>query len=344
MIERTPDDTSVIRGYECDEIHEAINGYNAEYFNTESEPPEGWPSYISVFRLTQDEYDILIEFYRSPGSGVTTFIWPFYEADFCTTIHEDGWLPADADSLDNSSPFVNITIIGPIACESGELLMIQSGYYFYDGQWRSYYGIDWVEHFGGGLPTVSGTYNNECMEIIPGDPADFADVTELVPSTQDNVNPTVTGLTGLDTWLWYDFSAPTSYQLTAQVNVPSRGTTWLLDMNAWVDAVWWNMDCEAACDFHGTRTGFAEGTIDHILDLADSREQPAPVYDGGLAEEGLTAAEHVYRTKGDYIVSTSTVWRGIYTFLGVTYYYDPVVVSSAMPYQVVEVRSVITNP
>ena len=67
-------------------------------------------------------------------------------------------------------------------------------------------------------------------------------------------------------------------------------------------------------------------------------------YDGGLDQEGSAAAEHFYRTKGDYVVSTSTVWRGIYSFLGVTYYYEPVVVSSALPYQVVEVRSVITNP
>lgn len=340
MIERSPGQTEVIRGYECDAIHNVIEAYNDTYF-VNSDPPDGWPDYISVFATSRDDYNVLIEF---AADNDLSFPWLFGEVHFCTTIHEDGWLPADADSLGPTNIFVTITIVGPIACDSGDLLMIQSGYYFWDGQWRSYYGVDWTENFGGGIPNVSGTYNMECMEIVPGDPADFANVTELVPSTQSNVNPTVSGLTGLETWLWYDFSAPTSSELVAQVTVPARGTTWVLDMNAWVDEVWWDMDCETACDYRGPRAGVSEAGIDHVLDLPDTREQPAPLYDGGIEQEGLSAAEHLYRTKGDYIVSTSTVWRGIYTFLGVTYYYDPVVVSSALPYQVVEVRSIITEP
>ena len=182
------------------------------------------------------------------------------------------------------------------------------------------------------------------MEIVPADPADFAHVTELVPSTQDNLNPRVTGLTGLATWLWYDFSQPDTHLLETQVSVAARGTTWTLDMVAWVDEVWWDIDCQAACDYHGARAAFDESAIDYVLDLPDTLEQPAPDYDGGEEGDGQAAAEHLYRTKGDYIVSTATVWRGVYTFLGVTYYYDQVVVTTARPYQVVEVRSIITKP
>ena len=151
----------------------------------------------------------------------------------------------------------------------------------------------------------------ECMEIVPGDPADFAHVTELVPSTQDNLNPRVTGLTGLATWLWYDFSQPDTHLLETQVSVAARGTTWTLDMVAWVDEVWWDIDCQAACDYHGARAAFDESAIDYVLDLPDTLEQPVPDYDGGEEGDGQAAAEHLYRTKGDYIVSTATVWRGV---------------------------------
>ena len=98
------------------------------------------------------------------------------------------------------------------------------------------------------------------------------------------------------------------------------------------------------CDFHGTYAAFDDSGIDYVLDLPDTREAAADTYDDGADEEGLAAATHVYRTKGDYIVSTSTVWRGLYTFAGITYYYDPVVVSTSRPYEVIEIRSIIGQP
>ena len=140
---------------------------------------------------------------------------------------------------------MDITIVGPIACDAGQLLMIQSGYYFYNGVWESYYGVDWTEDFsGGGIPVVSGIYNMDCMDIVPGGPEAFDDITDEVPSAQDNVNPTITGATGLDTWLWYDFSDPTSHTLITTITVPARGTTWTLAMTAWVDQILWDTDCE----------------------------------------------------------------------------------------------------
>ena len=219
-------------------------------------PEDGWPGFISVFAMSGADYDVLVEFYSDPPIDASKFVWSFTEADFCTTIHEDGWLVASADELANDSRFVDITVIGPIACDSGQLLMIQSGYYYWRGTWRSSYGVDWTETFSGGIPKASGTYQMDCMNIVPGGPAAFDDLVESVPTAQDNVNPTVTGLTGLDTWLWYDFTSPDSHSLVTKITVSARGTTWTLDMTAWVDEIMWNIDCEADCEYHGSLIAF----------------------------------------------------------------------------------------
>jgi glyoxylase-like metal-dependent hydrolase (beta-lactamase superfamily II) len=43
------------RGSECTEIHAAIREYNDEFFVTDSEPPDGWPNYISTVSLIRDD-------------------------------------------------------------------------------------------------------------------------------------------------------------------------------------------------------------------------------------------------------------------------------------------------
>ena len=344
MVDDDARNVETFRGYHCSEIHDAIGGYNEFFLDPRMAPADGWPSFISVFAMSGADYDVLVEFYSDPPIDASEFVWSFTEADFCTTIHEDGWLVASADELANDSRFVDITVIGPIACDSGQLLMIQSGYYYWRGTWRSSYGVDWTESFSGGIPKASGTYQMDCMNIVPGDPAAFDDLVESVPTVQDNVKPTVTGLTGLDTWLWYDFTSPDSHSLVTQITVSARGTTWTLDMTAWVDEIMWNVDCETDCEYHGSLVAYDRSGVDYSLDLPDTAEQAAAVYDGGSDEDGLAAAAHRYRSRGDYIIATSAVWRGVYTFAGITYHYDAVVVSTSRTYEVVEIRSIITNP
>ena len=123
-------------------------------------------------------------------------------------------------------------------------------------------------------------------------------------------------------------------------------------MTAWVDRVSWDVDCEASCEYRGSEAGFEASGFDYTLDLPDSFDlfsdpallAPATIYDGGGPSDDGAAASHQYRTKGDYTLSTATVWRGYYDLFGVIYPYDPVMVANSVGYQVIEVRSRLVTP
>ena len=342
LVEGHPEQVQTKSGYSCGLIQKEVFDYNTMFNGTGVEPPDGVTEYISIFEGTWDAHVAIGMWYSATYDE--PFPYSFTQFEFCTNVWENGWLPETAESLDSASPWITITIVGPTSCEAGQILMVRSIHYNYHGTWHSSPGTGWANDPNGEVPGVTGNHELACMDLVPGGPIDFANITDRVPGTQDNVNPTVTGMTGLETWLWYDFSAPQSHTLATIVSVNARGRTWVLDMTAWVDEVWWDVDCQTDCSYNGTRAAFNESGIDYVLDLPDDDWQPATVFDGGEEGEGQAAYDHLYRTKGDYIVSTSTVWQGVYVFAGITYQYDPVVVAVERPYQVVEVRSIITNP
>lgn len=94
--------------------------------------------------------------------------------------------------------------------------------------------------------------------------------------------------------------------------------------------------------FRGMASAFNFAGYDYLLDLPDSYDlasepavlAPASTYDGGAGTEDGAAATHVYRTEDGYTMSTATVWRGFYEFLGVTY----------PSFDVAEIRSVLIGP
>jgi hypothetical protein len=84
--------------------------------------------------------------------------------------------------------------------------------------------------------------------------------------------------------------------------------------------------------------------MDLTHDFPDSPGEIAAFYDGGGPSDDDALAIHLYEEKGDYTVATATVWRGYYVSLGVPYLYDPVVVVTSRPYEVQEIRGVLTTP
>ena len=112
-----------------------------------------------------------MEFFIDPATGESTFDYPWNpEVEFCTSVHEDGWKPATAESLDVDNPFITVTVIGPVACDSGQLLMIQSGYFYYDGAWLSYLGTDWAETFRGGYRPYPAPTTWNAWRLCPPTP------------------------------------------------------------------------------------------------------------------------------------------------------------------------------
>ena len=279
-----------------------------------------------------------------PGNW-TPLDWDRYRrstANFCLDVHIDGWL-STTDSLielvEDGHELIQVNVDGDdINCEYGDVSVVQSTYYFWGGSWVWLRGINWVENPSGGI-LVSGDLNFRCLEIFENF-TDVAQITEAVPTTQTNVNPLFDGLTGLDTWLWYDFSQLTSRELGPYtVAISSRGQTWTLTTFAWVDKVMWDVDCVSACTFRGMLTEIDQTKFDYVLDLNDTEVRPATIYDGGAGTDDGAVAKHLYETKGDYVISTATVWRGYYEHNGFRVNYDPVVVADQRDYTVIEIRS-----
>lgn len=348
FVEGGEEQSSVVNGWNCHEVESAIDQHN-EGLDIGDQiwvPPL---SYIEADRLYA-WLDSLPPELRPGGFDDT-------DLQNCTTVHVDGWKPA-TESLVNlaggsGSGLVTINVTGFLGCgDHGEVLMASASYYWYNGRWESFFGTNWVENPGGGV-LAQGDVTFECVTIVPGDPGDFANVQDAVPNAQVLLNPAIQGLTGLDTWLWYDFTIPDSAELfIPNVTIFARGTSWTLDANVWVDRVHWDLDCAANCTHRAMEAAFDFSGYDYELDLPDTFDltsdpavlTPAGTYDGGEATAEGAAATHIYRTKDDYTVSTATVWRGYWTFLGLIYPYDPVVVAEGETYDVVEVRSVLIDP
>ncbi len=284
------------------------------------------------------------------ASLMEMFGWTLDDIELCTELHIDGWLQADERALalaeNPHSPLVEVTAEGPTQCASRQVLIASASYYwnYYDGEWRYFFGTDWAEEYWGGF-SITADLELRCIEIVEPEDPDFADVAADVPSAQVNYNPLVVGLTGLETWLWYEFTAPNTYSLGPKtVSVNQYGRDWFLTAHAWVDAIHWDIDCESQCDFRGMAAEWDDSGIDLSHDFPDTPGQIAAFYNGGGPSDDDALAIHMYEEKGDYTVATATVWRGYYTSLGVPYLYDPVVVVTSRPYEVQEIRGVLTTP
>ena len=321
----------------CPDIHDEIDNYNEPRPPLPGMPPEEvieihWP-------LSDAEVDLLYAY--------TDEDWTWRQIKDCTTMHHDGYKPATSalvNLIENPGPIIKITAEGETTCDYGEVLISDAFYYYspYSPEWISGYGKNWEEvfHAAPGFE-VHGELTLYCLEIFDED-YDVVKISDQVPTVQVNHDPLAEGLTGIDTWLWYDFTRPgATSQLTLQESVNAYGRDWVLDANAWIDWIGWDVDCVVDCDFRGMLVDYNVDQIDHIIDFDDTTHSPAPFYDGGTNAEGESAATHVYEVKGDYTLSTVTVWRGYYVFNGLTTLYDPVVVADSVLYDVVEIRSVL---
>jgi hypothetical protein len=335
-----------VRALPCPEIHAAIDAYNAGELRI-TPPPQDWEPAESIghYQLTLLEIETLLA--ATDGSFGKDAVKK------CSS-PQPGWAAARVRDVGQSTvagPVIRLVSGDPPGCDHGQIQMVGTEYVWdwVNGRWAWGYGRDWVDATQLVDPTgVVGrlTYLYACLTLA-APTEDFADIASQVPLTQVNHNPPLKGLTRLDTWLWYDFSDPTSHYLgPLDVSIDAYGRTWLLQAEAWVDRVMWNPTCQTGCTYRGplqTET-LAGWNHDLSLDLADSPTAPADSIDGGEESEEGAAAAFAYRTKGLYDFSAATVWRGAYSYNGVVYLYAPVVVTDAHPYQVVEVRSQLVAP
>lgn len=355
MVDGGSSEAGEISSTPCLQIHQAIDDYNAAE-PWVVRPPDVDPE-ITFWKLFHTEVgpastDVLNAWLISEGRTTYT---PS-ETRTCTFLHEDGWLAASASVVewvdDDFGGLIIITSEGETTCAIGEVLLASASYRYvwfesYQG-WQYWYGSAWVEFPAPGT-LVSGEINFECVEIY--DPVTaFDEVVEAVPTTQVNLNPSIKGLTGLDTWLWYDFSAAAASEIgpiTATIN--SRGMTWILDSYAWVDKVMWDIDCTSNCTLREFAADFSDAGYEYVLDFPDSALSPAAVYDGGAGIDGEAAFEHIYDDIGDFTVSTATVWRGYwqqsntYDGVGPPHLHAPIVVANEWSLPVVSVRSELRN-
>ncbi len=321
----------------CPDIHAEIDNYNEPRPPVPGMPPEDvinltWP-------LSSNEVDLLYAW--------TDEDWTWRQISDCTTMHHDGYKPATValvNLIDNPGPIIKITAEGETTCDYGEVLISDAFYYFspYGDDWISGFGKNWEEvfHLAPGFE-VHGEVTLHCLEIV-GEEYDVVNVGDAVPTVQVNHDPLAEGLTGIDTWLWYDFDRPgATSELNLSGSIDAYGRLWTLDAFAWIDWIGWDVDCEANCSYRGMMTGYDTSGIDHTLDFDDTTHTPAPIYYGGTNAEGESAATHIYEVKGDFNLSTVTVWRGYYVFNGLTTLYDPVVVADSVAYNVIEIRSVL---
>lgn len=178
-------------------------------------------------------------------------------------------------------------------------------------------------------------YLFDCYEIFDPDD-DVLSITEAVAEPTFDKSPVAQGLTGLDTWLWYDFTLPSSHTITASTTLNTIvGLPITIEGTAWIDKIEWDMN--------------GDGVWDVDVDFPDQWDVPPPreiylVHGGDNSEDGA-AATYMYEEKGTFDIAVGVTWRGIYTVIvpgfGGTYAYPPVTRIHTEPYVVCEIRPVL---
>ncbi len=328
----------------CAEVHSLIEAYNTSEPWISETPRRGtWldgyfddrgdTSYAT--RITP----INLSGYQIDSVQVWAGVDMFEAFETCTTIHNTGWLPAGSGIL---------AIVGTDdpGCDYGELAFVRAHFlYRPDWGWSFAPGTNLTDDFDGFELADSNPLEVVCGRIFPED-VDVAGFSESVPSVQVNHNPMLSGLAGLETWLWYDFDrADSPSSLVGTASIVSRGASWTLEAEAWIDLISWDVDCVTQCDYRGMASAFDGSSLDGLaVDFEDSVLGPADNYDGGTGIAGGFAAGHVYQERGVYTISTRESWRGRYTWSGVSYPYADVIVAGSQPFTVGEARGVLTAP
>ena len=338
------------RALPCRDVHDLISAYNlAQPWSNETPPV---PSRLEAHFDAPGEVayaphitPINLSDYEVDSVGVWAAVEMFDEFVACTGIHNTGWLPAGS-GLISLARHGGVAVDDRLAqCGHGELLFVRAHFLYRPGSgWSFAPGVNHTDDFDGFELSVGDSTELVCGRIFEGH-EDVAGFSEEVPAVQVNHNPLVVGLTGLETWLWYDFGRPDApSSVSRSVTIDSRGTEWTLEAIAWMDRLGWDADCATSCDYRGLASGFdATGIEGPVVDFADSLDAMAPLYDGGSGTDVEAAATHVYEEKGIYTISTVTFWRGLYTWAGVSYRYAPVVVAGSSIFEVQEIRGSLSS-
>lgn len=157
----------------------------------------------------------------------------------------------------------------------------------------------------------------------------------LVPETVVRFNPSARGLTGLDTWLWYDPGTDGWQEddghITASVTLDGYET----NAEAWLRGLTWDLGNGDSISY--TIPGTELGPL-----------SPA-AYAAAVADEEDAPRSYMYETIGDYPVTLTAVWVGQYWFTDDTgdvagpFPLGTVDFSDSLLYNVIEVRSVLVD-
>lgn len=151
-----------------------------------------------------------------------------------------------------------------------------------------------------------------------------AEILERAPAGAPAFSPVAEGLTGLDTWLWYEGGTEIP-PFRLRFTDPGSGIT--MELEAWATLEQFTWDMGDGGVVASTRSGSAD-------DLPDT-----------------AAATYLYETKGEYTVTFTAGWIGTYRWrqlpggawsTPVPFAGNPATVTTTVVYPVVEVRSVLT--
>ncbi len=120
-----------------------------------------------------------------------------------------------------------------------------------------------------------------------GDPIPSVEVSirRAIPAPETGRNPSARGLTGLETWLWYE----------GDVVVPEFGTTWREPLSG--------------VSFEVEARGFIE---DYEWSMGDGTVVRASAPGSAASLPETAAARHVYERKAVYDLALTVTWRGEY--------------------------------
>ncbi|GBE21584.1 hypothetical protein BMS3Bbin01_00929 [bacterium BMS3Bbin01] len=159
-------------------------------------------------------------------------------------------------------------------------------------------------------------------------PLDGIDLGEEIrrraPPGETVKSPLTEGLTGLDTWLWYEGGTEIP-PFTLTFTDPGSGITMQIEAWAILEAFTWDM---------------GDGTIVTSTTPGSSDDLPHSA-----------AATHRYEGKGDYTVTFTAGWNGTYRWrqlpggawsTPIPFAGNPAAISTSTPYPVTEIRAVLT--
>jgi len=160
--------------------------------------------------------------------------------------------------------------------------------------------------------------------VSPLDGVDLAaEILRRAPEGTPVRNPLTQGLTGLDTWLWYDGGTEIP-PFTLTVDDPGSGIR--LEVEAWarLETFTWDMG-------DGTVVTAAIPGSDAVLPRS-------------------AAATHRYERKGDYTITFTAAWNGTYRWRQapggiwsspIPFAGNPATISTSTPYHVAEIRAIL---